>query len=581
VHCVPSNTAFPLVIFLSILGWASQGMSQSAKPIIWKIEGEIRKPVNYPRQASSGLQMKRISEKVLSVWHGEGFLQASAQIKEDSSTFHVQIVAGKQWLWIQLSPGNVSEEWLQKAGFRERFYKNKPFRHQELSRLIEGILAISENNGYPFAELTFDSLVIGAEVIGARLRLEPGPLITFDTLKYPSAIGVDVAYLIRHTGIVPGTPFNQKLLDEVAAKVGALPFVKVVGPMEVYFRLDKAEVSIPLERRKSSRFDGILGFLPNELEQGRLLMTGQVDLALSNLGGKGRSLDFEWLRLKPQSQTLLLAYQHPYLLGSPLTPSGSFFLLKEDSSFINRKGTLELQVRSGGYSSLSFFGEFSSARLLETTGPRAEQIGLADFNLNAYGIRYLWQKFDNSINPKKGWGLKMEGSGGNKRLLRNANIDPSYLASFPEKSFQGQMALSVNGYLPLGRYLVFTQGIQAGVIYNPKALFLNDLQRIGGLQSIRGFNENFFFASQYAISRMEGRWYFEEDSYFLAFYDQGFLTYSLRNSSFSDHPAGLGGGIALMTAGGQLMLVYALGTSKTQPFGTNLSKIHFGYVARF
>src|SRR5690606_1842929 len=112
-------------------------------------------------------------------------------------------------------------------------------------------------------------------------------------------------------------------------------------------------------------------------------------------------------------------------------------------------------------------------------------------------------------------------------------------------------------------------------------LFYNDLWRIGGLHSLRGFNEKFFFAASYALSNLELRLLFdrqqEEHSYLFIFYDQAYMV----RESYSDYPLGIGAGISLVTNSGIFNLAYALRNAKGQPMDLSVSKIHFGYIGRF
>jgi hemolysin activation/secretion protein len=112
-------------------------------------------------------------------------------------------------------------------------------------------------------------------------------------------------------------------------------------------------------------------------------------------------------------------------------------------------------------------------------------------------------------------------------------------------------------------------------------LFLNDLFRLGGLNSLRGFNENFFYASDYFTGTLETRMYIGEYSNIFAFYDQGYVYYNLGQSNNEDTPFGIGLGMNLATNAGVLRLVFALGKSNSQSLDFKFSKIHVGYFATF
>ena len=103
------------------------------------------------------------------------------------------------------------------------------------------------------------------------------------------------------------------------------------------------------------------------------------------------------------------------------------------------------------------------------------------------------------------------------------------------------------------------------------------MYRIGGLKSLRGFNENFFYAQYFISNRLELRQYFESRSYFMVFYDNMFY----KTNSFTDIPMGLGVGFSLATSNGLFNFAYALGSSDQQAFNFTESKVHLGFVSRF
>jgi outer membrane protein assembly factor BamA len=111
-------------------------------------------------------------------------------------------------------------------------------------------------------------------------------------------------------------------------------------------------------------------------------------------------------------------------------------------------------------------------------------------------------------------------------------------------------------------------------------LLLNDLFRLGGLKSIRGFNENYFYARSYGYLNMEQRLFFGENSFLMVFADLGILENPYFAASI-DKPISFGAGINLDTGSGVFRFIYGVGKSNLQPLQFSSSRIHFGYLARF
>jgi translocation and assembly module TamA len=80
---------------------------------------------------------------------------------------------------------------------------------------------------------------------------------------------------------------------------------------------------------------------------------------------------------------------------------------------------------------------------------------------------------------------------------------------------------------------------------------------------------------------MEYRFFTDETSYLLLFYDQGYIYNQLDLLHPKDYPFGFGAGISFLTPAGVFNFVYSLGSSSTQKLSFNLSKIHFGLASRF
>ena len=114
-----------------------------------------------------------------------------------------------------------------------------------------------------------------------------------------------------------------------------------------------------------------------------------------------------------------------------------------------------------------------------------------------------------------------------------------------------------------------------------KYLLKNELFRLGGQKSLRGFNELSLLATSYTYGNVELRYLLAQNSFLFAFYNQGYLQYRVPKSSYSDYPLGFGTGINFETNLGILSVSYALGKQKNNPLNLRQGKIHFGITALF
>ncbi|MGV2480191.1 UNVERIFIED_CONTAM: BamA/TamA family outer membrane protein, partial [Salmonella enterica subsp. enterica serovar Weltevreden] len=114
----------------------------------------------------------------------------------------------------------------------------------------------------------------------------------------------------------------------------------------------------------------------------------------------------------------------------------------------------------------------------------------------SYGAGVFIEKFDYRFNPKKGFHINLQGSVGNRQIKRNPKINDAVYASVQLKSTQYQAEGDVAGYINLVKNHVLKLSAQAGSVFG-NVIYRNELFRIGGLRTLRGFDEESIYASSY------------------------------------------------------------------------------------
>ena len=512
------------------------------------------------------------------------------------SILEAYINCGSKYRWVRLSKGNVGENLLDKTGFKEKFYIDEDFSYKDIQKLERQIIDYSENHGYPFASIKLDSIILNDSLIQAALVYAPGPYIVFDSVTIVGKTHVKKKFLINYLRIFPGQPYSQEKVMAMQKLIQQQPYLKQTQPAEVLFVRKKAKITLHLEETKSNQADGIIGFLPNANNNNKLLLTGQLNLNLRNLFSSGKNLQAAWQTYNQGSQTLGITYLHPKLLGSNIDARADFNLLKQDSAFLNvsRRLTLLHNVSKAG--KVNFFAELKTSRILSGSDSSGQSIQpgqpallttalntppFADFNCTSYGGGYSWNKLDNLLYPMKGWTFNSIFALGDKKIIQDGNYNEKYYPDVQVRSTQYSFTLQAEQFLKVGRRAVFYTRLSGGDVTNKNNLFYSDLYRLGGIKSIRGFNENFFYASSYVLGNFEYRLFTDPTSYLFLFVDQGWLRNVLSTATPYDTPTGFGMGVSFTTGAGIFNFAYGLGTSKVQPLNINQSKIHFGIVSRF
>ena len=434
-----------------------------------------------------------------------------------------------------------------------------------LHRKIESQLSLYENNGYPFASLDMlDAKVFGGSVL-VDVGLNPRTHIAFDSLCISPASIVNANFLAAYLRIRKDQPYSEHTVRNVPLVLKDLSFMRLEA-LDVSYRHKHAYLDLKVTKRSVNRFDGVLGMVPRETDEG-VDFTGQLDLGLRNLLRTGKELDLQWQKLRPESQKLDLTYFHPVFFYTPIDLRFGLFLLKQDSLFSNRSLQFALEHRLSPSIRMALTYESAWGAALQD---RQDSIG--NYTIDYYGTSLVYKTLDDNLYPRQGLIIKLTGQVGNKEISEEGLVVP--------RSSQYKVQVNLSNYQPLNSRTVLVMGLSAGWLDN-QYLYINDLFRLGGLRSIRGFNEGEFFASKFAVSNLEWRLYFEEQSFLVLFVDQAMMSYNLPSVQFIDYPSSIGGGLEISTDGGNFRILYGMGRREEERFSLSQFKIHFGYSALF
>ncbi|MDJ1505081.1 ShlB/FhaC/HecB family hemolysin secretion/activation protein [Xanthocytophaga agilis] len=539
----------------------------------------VKKLPDFIIDSISGVQI--IQQNIIKL-HQQGYLTASIDsISWKKDTLLIFAYLGSRFKWARLSQGNIRDEILREVDFREKIYRDKQFNYLELADLEKRILVYSEEHGYPFATISLDSIQIRDDNISAKLQYEPGVYIVFDTIRVIGSARLKKRFLENWLRIIPGQPYSQKRLDQAYNLLKQQSYLSLTQPYEVLFKNDRAYITFFADAGKSSEADGIIGFQPNEQKEGKLLLTGEVNLKLNNLLNAGGSFLFSWQQIKQGSPRLNISYTQPAFFKTPLEINGAFQLLREDTSSTVLNGYVTLSQQLNIFYNLDSWNKIGigvnryNSRLADSTIKGTVQ--QADINWLSYNAFYTYKAVDNLLYPKKGWWISANIAIGNKEVSPSDQIDLQIIKrSSPQLAYR----FTLRKYSRTGKKSSIFFQLSAAQIFNDN-LFQNELFRLGGLTSIRGFNENFFFASDYVTSTLEYRFFWEQTSYLFVFYDQAWIRTQILKASVTDIPSGFGAGMSFSTKTGIFTIMYALGNSQTRPFSIGYSKIHFGLTSRF
>lgn len=572
-----------LFLWLAMQTFALIAQNQYALHVSFEKDNFTNKKSDFKRNFSSPAERNKAINSMLTELHSDGFLAAEAITeKTDSNELYLKFYRGARYKWAKLRSGNIDEDIISKNVYRDKFRYGEKFSISAFVNVRKSILKAYENQGYPFASVRLDSIKIQDNLIEAGLWVQKGDQITIDSVIIEGKSKVNRHFIYNYLSLKPGDVYNESLVTKISKRIKELPFVVEEKTPVIEFSRDKAKIRMNLKNRNASSFSGIIGFMPNNSQSGKLLITGDVQLKLNSALGYGEQFDLNWRRLQVQTQSLNVYFRYPYLFNTKLGIDGSFDFYTKDSTFQTIGLGLGLQYLFIGTDFIKlYYKRFNSKILDRNQYLNATALPpFADVSINHIGIQYYTERLDYRLNPLKGFLISINGSAGSKQIKKIPEIPENLYNKLNLNTLQISGHLQADCYIKLQKRS--TLKLASNVAYlNNKSLFISDLMRIGGLKTLRGFDEESIFSSGYALGTIEARYHIEKNSFVCAFLNGGFTEQNLFTDYNSTWLYGFGAGLNLFTKAGILSINYALGSQNGRPIEFKAAKIHFGYVGLF
>ncbi|OWY20534.1 hypothetical protein C7N43_13815 [Sphingobacteriales bacterium UPWRP_1] len=532
-----------------------------------------------------------------------GYLAASFDsVYSDTLKTSCSFYLGKPYKWVALHVEQIPKNVLQQAGYRAKTLAAKPVNLQQLQQLQQNLLRYAENNGYPFASVNLQAVQLQDSLVEAALHWEPGKRITIDSIIIIGDAKINKAYLHNYLGIKQGKPYNEAAIQQIPGRLRELPFVQEAGLPKVQFFDTRARVNLLLKRKKASRFNVVLGILPQTqttlptgAPRNRLQIIGDGQLNLMNIAGIGDQLDVDFKSYVSKRRELKVNLLYPYLPLLPVGADARFELFIADTLFRDVRTYFGLQYAGRGNNFVKVFADRKTSVLLTIDSLKLAATrrlpDVLDVANTLYGIELNREHLDYRFNPRKGYVLNVVAGAGTKKVkasLPVLNIGETLEIDFKSQydslnnrsRFQYRFALRADKYWSIGQRSVIKTGIGSALLGN-RQLLQNELLRIGGNRLLRGFDEESIWASFYAVATLEYRFLLSQNSNAFLFVDAANVQNKSRNTNTTDYPFGFGLGANLETKAGIFGLMYALGRQQGNPLNVRQGKIHFGYVNYF
>lgn len=450
----------------------------------------------------------------------------------------------------------------------------KPESFLNMNQLIENELKKLRNNGHPFASAIVDVLNTRDSLISLKIKVDRGKQINLDTLIIDQENKpVSAAFLYALLEIEQGEPFNEQKISNIPSKIKRLDFLRLADGPSISFAGEKARIKIKLKKRAANSFDGIIGFSTGD--DNRLKLTGQVMTHLQNILRRGEKLHFDWHSPGNESQSLNISLGVPYILKTPFGIHSRFELYKQDSSYLNLKFKAGIQYRFTFHHYVELFYRRDFSNVIGTTPPGGAVN--YDFTADGFGAAYHFRNLDSPVFPHKGWLLEAEFTGGIKTISKEPGLPDTYYDSLKIESQRLELLILLQRYFKLSpRFILFLSS--KNQYLSDEQMGENQLFRLGGINDLKGFDQDALHVSAYSLFNTEVRFLLEKRSFLSLFWNAAAAQQFDKDIIY---PMGFGAGLAFETRTGIFSLYYALGKKTNSSIEFRNSKLHFGFISRF
>ncbi len=487
-------------------------------------------------------------------------------IRINDSLFNTTIILGQQYKSIKINydsklvARNIIEAVSQTATDSTFTI---PF--QSIEQSLEFINLKLSEKGFPFNEISlFEIRKTGEGQLAAKLASgKTDNQRTVDKIIVKGYEKFPKSYLKHYLKLKTGNTLNLTEIKSKTKNLQDLQFANQIKEPEILFSKDSTILYIYVEKNRSNSFDGFLGFGTNE-ETGNLEFNGYLNLDLVNNLNFGETLSLVYKSDENDQKTFNARLALPYLFNTPIGTEFELRIFKKDSSFTTANQNLRVFFQMNPKHRFSV--GLKSAKSNNLLKDESFDPNIKDYTTNLYNVRYefLLRQNDSRLFRKKAF-IDFEVGFGNRKL--------------PDlKTSQMQFILDAFNIFNLNnRNSVFlrTQGFS---LISDNYLE-NELVRFGGINSMRGFEENSLSASFYTLLNTEYRYQLSNSVYVHSIIDIAYLENDLVNQK--EKLYGFGIGFGLLTKAGLLRLNYANGKNENQSFKFSNSQIHLSLTAIF
>ena len=457
--------------------------------------------------------------------------------------------------------------------------KGTPFSQTAFERGIDKLLALYSERGYPKVEIEPTDFHLSEEQgkVDLRLQIREGVQVRIGAVKLTGLQKTKPEVVLRELPVQAGDIFDQREIDQSFHRLVNLGYFYEVSPSLLEEGKTPAEIifNAKVTEARTGRFSGVIGYAPPTTEfEGAPQLTGVIEATETNILGTGRGANFLWK--SGLLRTLRIGYAEPWAFGKPIKIRLEYSQLEQRNQFTNAESNERATAVSVGARFRRLF-EGSLGFSYKRIGFPTDDISLSTPS------PLIPSPITDMADPALQSGVKYGVTLGLTRDSRDYFLNPTrgridHVAfEFSRGDFKlRKLWVDLRGYFPTWRRQVIAVGLHGAAAWGdnipPTELFY-----LGGANTLRGYDEDWFFGPRRVYANIEYRLLVGRTSQFFVFTDLGTVTQVDQPTVFDPLRVGFGFGMRLESKGGLLRMDYGLAEGRSVLEG----KIHVNLGTSF
>ena len=522
--------------------------------------------INHVKKFKDFKSLQEETRHILQILQKIGCLESELETVEkyNDSAYIANYYVGPKYTRIKIFYSNedfTKKELLRYSNEISESYFIIPFKNLEYT--LNSLNKDKTKNGNTFARVSLKNIkAFDSKTLTANINVSNGSKRTIDQILIKGYNQFPESFIKYHAGIKKGMTLENSVLIRKNNELNSLDFVTTTKPPEILFKEDSTTVYFYLKKLKNNNFDGILGFSSGEEKQG-LTLNGYINLELNNNLNYGEQFSLNYKSDGNERQNFRVRLSVPYLFKTPLGIETALKIFKRDSTFLtsNQFAKINYQINTKSKAHIGYKSYQSNNLRNESPANLLVEDYKSKFLLTGYSFI---KNQNNILFPIK------------SMFQINFEIGTKKNNSTKESQLRAETLF----------YYIFNLNLKNSILIKNNSLLLssdtyltNELYQFGGVNSIRGFNENSIDASFFTVLNTEYRYQFNNNLYLHSIFDIAY--FENQNIALREKLYSFGFGIGLQTTSGIIKFGVANGNTENQDFNFSNTKIHVSITSKF